>query len=204
MTFTPSSQTTDMNMRHGSNAKGRFGKGTTAGFTLIELLMAIVVIGIVSAVSASLLFQGTRSFGALDARYDLKENGTLALERMARELRLIRCTPAGNNCTPAVGDITSFTASEIRFVNGFNEGRGLRANAGYALLRQGSTLADPEDNLSADVTSLVFDYLKKDDTAVVIGTDSSTSIWTINATLTMTRAGETLTLKATVHPRSFR
>lgn len=177
-----------------------FKRNGIKGFTLIEILMAIVLIGIISTVAGMLLYQGTRSFGSLDNKRELFSQGALALERLSREMRLVRCTVSGNNCMPQNSDITSMTASEFRFVNDGYEGRGIRFDAGTLKLRQGSNPADPEDILANNVAALTFEYLKKDGTAASAVTD----VWIINANLTFTSGGNTIDLKASVHPRNFR
>lgn len=169
------------------------------GFTLIEILMAIVIIGIVSAVAGMMIYQGTRSFWTMDARSVLTSKGLLAIERASRELRLVRCTASGNSCAPQAADITAWTGTEIRFVNTLSEGRGLRLDAGSLKLRQGSGAADPEDALTDNVSALSFEYLKIDGTAAAVVSE----IWVINMNLALTSGSESLDFKASVHPRSF-
>lgn len=170
------------------------------GFTLLELIVGIVLMGIIASIVVTVLFQGVQAVGTLDIRNNLKTNGTLALERLSRELRLVRCTTVLLTCIPSATDITSATATEFRFNNVFYEGRGLRAFGGNLLLRQDSTAAGPEDVLTPDTTSLVFDYLDRTGVATVL----VPNIWTINATLTLTNGNETVVMKSTVHPRGFR
>lgn len=174
------------------------------GFTLLELLMTIVLMGLISLTAALLLYHGTQSFAANIAKNELRADGLLALERMTREIHLIRCTTAGNSCAPSSSDITDLTASELRFVNTNLQGRGFRANAGNLLLRQGVAAADPEDVLSENVSSMTFDYMKQNGSAVVIGTDPVSSVWIVNVTINLSTSGQTLAVKTSVHPRSFR
>ncbi|MBI1911492.1 MAG: type II secretion system protein [Deltaproteobacteria bacterium] len=170
------------------------------GFTLLEVLMVIVIIGIVSTVVTVLLLQGTRAFSSLDRRKDLTEQGTLALERISRELRSIRCTESGSTCTPQATDITAMTASEVRFVNTDYQGRGFRLDAVAVKLRQGSGATDPEDILANNVSAFTFEYMKQDGTTAAAVTD----IWTITVNMTLTKGEDSIDLKASVHPRSFR
>lgn len=162
--------------------------------------MVIVLIGIISVIAAMIIYQGAKSFGTQDVRGDLMEEGALALERVSKEVRLIRCTTAGNSCTPAASDITNMVATELRFVNTDYAGRGFRSNAGNLLLRQGSTGADPEDILSGNLSALTFDYLKKDGTAAAAVSD----VWVIGVTLTLTKGAESINFKTSIHPRAFR
>lgn len=172
------------------------------GVTIIEIIMVIVILGIISGTVAFIMLQGTRSFGAIAVREDLKGGGTLAMERISKEVRLLRCTTVGNACNPTAADITNMTADELRFVNINYEGAGFRRDAGTNTLklRRGSAGGDPEDTLSGDVSSMTFEYLKKDGTAAAAAAD----VWLINVTMTLSSGGESLTFKASVHPRSFR
>lgn len=182
--------------------KGIKNRGGEKGVTIMEVIMAIVILGIISGTVAYIMLQGTRSFGALAVREDLKGEGTLAIERISRELRLARCTTVGNSCSPTASDITGMAADEVRFVNINYEGVGFRREAASntVKLRRGSGAADPEDTLSGDVSSLVFEYLKKDGTAAA----SVSEVWLIGFTLTLSRGSETIDFKSAVHPRSLR
>ena len=93
-------------------------------------------------------------------------------------------------------------ADELRFVNINYEGAGFRRDAGTNTikLRRGSAGGDPEDTLSGDVSSLAFEYLKKDGTAAAVAAD----VWLINVTMTLSSGTESIAFKASVHPRSFR
>lgn len=170
------------------------------GFTLIEVVMAIVLLGIVGITAGLLLSEGVRSFDALDKQKGLTGQGTLALERLSRELRRIRCTESGNSCAPSAADITAMTAAEIRFVNADYEGRGFRQSGTDLLLRQGSGAADPEDVLAGNLSALTFEYLKSDGSAATVAAD----VWFVNVNMTLTGGPESINLKASVHPRGFR
>ncbi|MBI5454740.1 MAG: type II secretion system protein [Deltaproteobacteria bacterium] len=172
----------------------------TRGFTLIETVMVIVLVGIIGTVVSSLLYQGSKSIEAGDARKELSSQGRLAVERASREMRLMRCTTAGNSCNPQASDITAWTATELRFVTTNYEGRGLRFDAGTLKLRQGSGALDPDDTLANNVSAASFEYLKSDGTpASAVG-----EIWVINLDMTLSSGTESVPFRASVHPRSFR
>lgn len=172
------------------------------GFTLIELVMVIVLLGIVAATVGMIMLQGTRAFESLDVKADLNEKGALAIERVSRGLRRIRCTTAGSSCVPAGTDLTSMGAAEIRFVTTDYEGAGFRYDAatGTLKLRDGSGAGDPENDLATDVSAFTLEYLKDDGTTAALSSD----VWIINATLTLTKGAETVEYRASVHPRAFR
>lgn len=174
--------------------------GNDRGFTLIELMMSIVLMGIVASTIGFIIYQGARSFQVLDTRSDMVSKGTLATERISRELRLIRCTTAGSSCAPQSSDITSMTATEIRFVNTVNAGRGFRLDAGAIKLRQGSTAADPEDILADSAGSFAIDYKKKDGSAAV----APAEVWVIDVAFTLSSGSDSVDFKTSIYPRSFR
>ncbi len=177
----------------------------TRGFTLIEVIMAIVVLAIVGTVASMLLYQGAKSFERMDVRQDLALQARLSLERMTKELRLARCTSGGSSCRPSTADIVypaeplPASSTEIRFVNTDTSGLGFRLSGGTLLLRQGSGGADPEDILSDNATGLTFTFLKQDGTAAATVAD----VWMINVTLTLELKGDSVALKANIHPRAF-
>ena len=57
------------------------------GFTLIELVIVIVLAGILALAGADLIVAPFKGFKETDARLELYEEGKLAVERMAAELR---------------------------------------------------------------------------------------------------------------------
>lgn len=169
------------------------------GFTLIEVVMAIVIFAVISVAIGSLLYQGSRSFEAMDIRRELTEQGSLATERLTRELRLIRCVSASGSCAPSASDITAMTSTEIRFVNMNNEGKGFRLDANALKLRRGKDATDPEDVLAANVSSLSFEYFKNDGSAAV----QASEVWRVKASFTLTSGAESIDFTASVHPRHF-
>src|SRR6266508_4282581 len=59
------------------------------GFTLIEIIITIVVTSIIAGLSAVIILQGVRSYSDEDTRSDLHYQTRLAVERMAREIRMV-------------------------------------------------------------------------------------------------------------------
>ena len=179
------------------------------GFTLIEVIMVIILLGIIGSTAAMIIFQGARSYGEEEVRKDLTTQGRIAIERMAREIRLVNCrctipantcTPSGASCTPpAPEDITSWTAAGLRFVNINYEGRGFQTS-GTDLVLCSDSGCGASDILASNVTSLSFSYFKKDGTAAAAVGD----IWTIVANLTLSRDNQSVNFRIQVHPRKFK
>ncbi|MBI2413988.1 MAG: type II secretion system protein [Deltaproteobacteria bacterium] len=173
----------------------------TRGFTLIETVMVIVLVGVIGTVVSSLLYQGSKSIEAGDVRKELSSQGRLAVERASREMRLMRCTTAGNSCKPQAADITAWTATDIRFVTTNYERIGLRFDAGQLKLSYGTGPApDVEYALANNLSAASFEYLKSDGTPAA----AVNEIWTIRLDMTLASGAETVPFRASVHPRSFR
>lgn len=170
------------------------------GFTLMELVLSMAILGIVAVTAGMLIYQGTRSFEALSDQKEVTQMANLALERVSRELKLMKCTPSGNSCAPSATDVPVMTATELRFINSGYEGRGLRLDGTSLMLRDGAGAADPEYALAAGVSSLVFGYSKSDGSAATVVSD----IWTVNVNMAFTSGQAAIDVKASVHPRSFR
>jgi prepilin-type N-terminal cleavage/methylation domain-containing protein len=182
------------------NKKPLFPASNAGGFTILEVVMVIVLLGIISATVAMVIYQGTRSFGQLDVTRELTSKGRLAVERIARELRLIRCSNSNpTSCKPDATDITTMASTDLRFVNTNLEGRGLRLDGGSIKLRLGTAGGDPEYVLTDGVTFLDFEYLKSDGTTASAAAD----VWSVRATFTLRDRDQSLNFRVLVHPRSF-
>lgn len=170
------------------------------GFTLIEMVMSMVLLGIVAITAGMLIYQGTRSYEALSDQKEVTQQATLALERVSRELRQMRCTVSGNSCTPTATDVAVMNASEVRFLNSSSEGRGLRLSGSTLMLRLGTGAGDPEYALASGLTALTIEYIKADGTAA----STAGEIWTVAVNMSLASGQAALPIKASVHPRGFR
>ncbi len=155
------------------------------GVTLIELVITIVLVGIIASVGALLLQQGVRAYINEDARADLTNQGRVAIERMAREIREIRsrtsldipgcCSATALSFYDVAGDRIDYDVS------------------GSTLRRNLTPLA------SSDAVALGFVYFKSDGTPAA----AAAEVWVIQVDLTVTRNGESQPFRIRVHPRSF-
>lgn len=175
------------------------------GFTLIEIIAGIVLIAIIASITGVIFYYGVKPFVEEDVRKDLTTQGRLTIERMVREMRLIRCSDTtGNRCRPDSTDITNWTSGEIRFVNINYEGRGFRAGGGKLYMRQGSGGGDPEYELADNINSLTFGYYDKDGNVLTPGVSQVKDIWTIVANLSLTKGEQSMDFRIQIHPRGFR
>ena len=155
------------------------------GFTLIELVITIVLVGIMAGIGALLLREGTRAYISADVRADLTNQGRVAIERMAREIREIRSRT--NADIPGCCSATTLSFNDIA-------GNPIAYDvAGSTVRRNLTALA------SGDAVSLSFTYYQSNGTPAV----TAATVWVIQIDLTVTKNGESQPLRIRVHPRNF-
>jgi len=158
------------------------------GFTLIEIVITIVLVGILAGLAAVIITQGVQAFGEQQARSDVHYQARLAVERIAREARMVRsCADITLPANPSAS--LSFTD-----ING----------AAVAFSVAGGTLSRGADVLAGNLTSATpFRFLKKNGTDTTTSCVSPDDIWFIEISVTSTQGAETLQLRTRVHPRNF-
>jgi prepilin-type N-terminal cleavage/methylation domain-containing protein len=110
------------------------------GFTLIESVMVIILLGIIGSVISSIYIQGLSARMTAQNVSDSVWQGQVALERMIRDIRLVR----------SANDITTMTATNFVFTN--MSGQSINyAISGTTLTLNGNILAD-------GIKSLAFAY----------------------------------------------
>ena len=160
------------------------------GFTLFEAIITIVIVGIISSIAALIILEGMKASSQEQNLSNAHYQARLAMERMARDIRLIRSTD------PA--DITAYTATNLRFtdVNG--------APSGFQLT--GTTLnrwnGVGNDVLASGISALSFSYYKNDNTAAILPADLNL-LWFIDIVITSQQGSDTLQMRTRVHPRNF-
>jgi prepilin-type N-terminal cleavage/methylation domain-containing protein len=159
------------------------------GFTLIEIVITIVLISILSGVAALIILQGVRSYSAEGSRSNMHYQARLAVERMAREIRLVRSQTAA--------DITTMNPTLIRYTDISGKQMGFRLNAGNIERTQDN--AATWETLATGVTALAFTYLRQDG---VTGA-AATNLWFVVIDVTDQQGTETLQMRTRVHPMNF-
>lgn len=172
----------------------QFAAGNVSGFTLIEIVLTIVLVGILAGVAATIIMQGARAYSTGQSLGEAHQQARFAMDRMAREIRLIR--------TRTVADITTWNNLMLEYfdINGTRVGFQLaggnlqrRENGGaWQTLATGITPTPPAGNL--------FTYFN-----VAGGTPpvNEAALWAIQIDLVATQGTESLTLRTRVHPRNF-
>jgi prepilin-type N-terminal cleavage/methylation domain-containing protein len=166
------------------------------GFTLVEIVITIVLVSILAAIAAVIIMQGVKAYSAERSRSDVHYQARLAMERMAREIRLIRSQTAGDIPTMAATDLIfcDVTGKAVEF-----------QLLGQVLNRRESATCNPLawggwNALSpSGVNPLTFTYL---DTAGA-GGSTAANLWFVEINLTDTQGSESLQMRTRVHPRNF-
>ena len=157
------------------------------GFTLIEVIITLVIAGVLATIGATLLSSGFRSYFLGRELAQDAAQGTLALERMTRDLRAVR----------SAADLTTIGASTISFVDVDGNTITYALSAGSVTRSQNGGTAQP---LAANVSSLAFTYLQNDGQTTAA---SSATVWYIVVAVTVTSQNVGTTFRGTVKPASF-
>lgn len=152
---------------------------------MVELAIVIVLVGIIAMTASLLIGQSAQTYQKEDNYSAALNQGRLALEKMAREIRMVRSASDIILCatvpTPAFLTFTDVTGNSYAYTY-----------SGTMLTENGNTLAD---NLT------VFTIAYFDKTGAAPATCSA--IWTVTIHLTASQGGESLPLEITLHPRGF-
>ena len=162
-----------------------------AGFTLIEMVVTLIVIGVLATIGATVMSRGFLSYfvGREIARDDAQ--GRLALERMARDLRIVRGTADLNIATPNQVTITDFDRNVIVY----------RRNAGTSQLERSQDNGATFQPLADNVSALTISYLRNDGTTPEGAIPGN--VYYITVLLTVTTANVNMNYRSTVKPAAF-
>jgi len=167
------------------------------GFTLIEIVITIVIVSIIAGLGALIVIQQVKSYAAEDTRSDVQYQARLAVERIAREARLIRDRDATNLSTMAPADLVfcDVTGKAVEFqVFGTTVRRQESATCSPFAWGGWNTLA------SSIVSPAPFSYFQQDGITTTI---DPTQVWFIAITITATQGTESMTVQTRVHPMNF-
>ena len=173
-------------MRTGKQPK----RPRSAGFTLIEIVITIVLIGIIASIAAMIILQGVRAYSDEQGRSDVHYQARIAVERVAREARMIR------TCADISGPANPSATLSFTDINGvavvFNVAAG--------------TLSRGPDILATGVTSATpFRFLNRlgNQSVTCADPDPDLNIWFVEIDVTSTQGAESLQMRTRVHPRNF-
>jgi prepilin-type N-terminal cleavage/methylation domain-containing protein len=182
-----------------STPSSTFRTPNLKGFTLIEAIITIVIVGIISGIAALIILEGVKASAKEQNLSGVHYQARIAMERMAREIRLIRW-----NTTLAQADITTMAATDLIFCDVTGKAVEFQL-AGTALNRRESATCSPpawggwSTLSSSGVNPLTFTYL--DSTGV--GGATAANLWFVDISLTDTQGSDSLQMRSRVHPMNF-
>ncbi|MCG2677232.1 prepilin-type N-terminal cleavage/methylation domain-containing protein [bacterium] len=86
------------------------------GFTLVELLVAVALLSLIMVAFFTIFKGGTAAWKKGDIRTELVQNGRIALDRMASEIR--QALPKDENATPPIYELKVCSGSDTNRVIG--------------------------------------------------------------------------------------
>ena len=166
-------------------------KSRRGGMTLIELVLGMVLIGIVALVVANALSTGIDAFFTTDNRKEALDQGRIALDRMAKEIRNVRNASAITTATATTFTFTDTSGTSISFALG-----------GGNITRNADTLAVGISN--ATFPSCIFSYIESGGTETQSPTaPQMLTIKRIKIGFKATAGSESVTLQTEVWPRNL-
>jgi len=159
------------------------------GFTLIELIMTLMIVGVLGAMGASLMSTGFRTYFAGRELAQDAAGGTLAVERMTRDLRTIRSATAA--------DIPTMGGAAITFVDVDGNSVSYALGGGSLTRSENGGAAQP---LAANVNNLAFTYLQNDGQTMA---GAAAQVWYVSVAFTVASQNASMTFRGTVKPVSF-
>ena len=174
----------------------RGGWGGKKGITLIELVIGMVLIGIIALVVANALSTGIDAFFTTDNRKEALDQGRIALDRMAKEIRNVRNASAITTATATTFTFTDTSGTSISFALNTGNGNIERTSGSTNALATGiSSIGD------ATFLTGIFSYVQTDGT--ITQTPTLSSIKRIKIGFKATSGSESLTLQTEVWPRNL-
>lgn len=159
------------------------------GFTLIEIVITIVLVSIIAGIAAMIIVQGVRVYSSEQSRSDAHYQARVTVERMAREIRLIRSQTAG--------DVPTMSAADMSFTDINNNQVWFQLNAGT--VRRSSDNGATWQTLANGVTALNFSYLQQDGVTAA----TALTLWYVVIDMTDQQGSESLQVRTRVHPMNF-
>ncbi len=164
------------------------------GFTLIEIIISIVLVGIIAGVAALIIMKGVRAYSDETSRSNVHYQARLAMERMAREVKIAR------NCGAIIP--MAHPAATLAFTDINNIG------VAYSLVGT-NLMRNAADILAQNVTALQFQFLDINGNPTASPGPTCgvllANTWLIEITMTVTdpQTAEFVNMRTRVQPRNF-
>ena len=157
---------------------------SNSAFTLIELIITIVIIGVLSTIASMIILQGVSTYATEDKRSNVHYQTSVAVNRIAREARIIRsCADITAPANPS--GTLSFTDVDGNAVSFSYAGGNL--SRGANLLASGITSAQPFTFLDVNGNQ----------------TTACPGIWFVAIDIIGKSGSETAEVRTRVHPMNF-
>lgn len=175
-----------------------------SGVTLIELLISILLFSAITGASALMLSSGLKIWSSSKDRLDIRQNGSLAMERMIRYLEIANYKAA----VPAfVASANSTTFAADVDDNGIYETVTLAYDAVNKRINITIGVGGMATILTPDVQSFDLSYYKSDPPALLLPlplttSDQRDSIRVVTISLTMNKGSDTVTLSSSAFCRN--
>lgn len=166
--------------------RGQWSIRNSKGFTLVEIIIAIVIISIIAGIAAMIILQGVRGYSDEEQRSNLHYQARFAVERMAREIRLVRSQP----------DITTMAANTLQYIDIQGNQMGFQV-VGNTIQRAQNATSQPL--ATGSNVALNFTYLRQDGTPAAV----AAQLWFVVIDLTIQQGSESLQMRTRVHPMNF-
>jgi prepilin-type N-terminal cleavage/methylation domain-containing protein len=156
-------------------------KKNVSGFTLIELVIVIILLGIVSIMASKILLEGSKNYVTNKNTIDAQRQGQAALERMTREIRMVR---SSSDISVAGSNQFSFTSLDGTAI-------------AYSL--SGTNLMQNSQILADGVSSLAFSYYDKNGVVTAV----TSAIRNIKISLTVNKNNTIYSVATAVNLRDL-
>jgi prepilin-type N-terminal cleavage/methylation domain-containing protein len=164
------------------------------GFTLIEGLATIAILGAIGSVASTVILSSVDSYIAAATMAEIHTEASIALDRMARELRKIPLDASAAGIAPDIDDVTSTTITwEVNsYVSLISGNLWIKIAGGTASI------------LLSDVTAFTPKLYDESNSLIVlpVTTTACDPIRRIELTITVQRYGVSETLRSRVFLRS--
>jgi prepilin-type N-terminal cleavage/methylation domain-containing protein len=169
------------------------------GFTLIEIVLTIVIVSVIAGIGALIILQGVKSYSTEETNSDLQYQARLAVDRITREVRLIRDATTDSILTMTAADLgfCDVTGKAVEFQVSGTTIRRRESAACSTSPAWGAwfTLAS-----SIDPAQSSFSYFQEDGTTTAASADQ---VWFVMIKIMSTKGAESLAVQTRVHPMNF-
>ncbi len=162
------------------------------GYSLIELIMTLVLLGILTWVGIAVMLSGTDAYIFFNQRKDILSDARLGLDRMSREIRMIKDTTS----------IITANQETFSFIDTSDTAITFTLSSGVVnRIANGVT-----NSLLGNVNSLTFTYYDSSDNPILsaIVAPSNTNVRRIRIDINMSSASSnTVNIQSDVWPRNL-